>query len=919
MRPIKLTVEAFGPYANKTVFDLDKLGKKGLYLITGDTGAGKTMIFDAITIALYGEPSGVNRKTEMFHSNYAKTSTRMFIELEFEYKGVIYKITRKPKYYYFKDGERKETTSDQSLEIPGQKPITGKREVDAKLIDIIGLSKDQFTQIAMIAQGDFYKVLFSDTKTRMEIFRKLFNTRAYDLIQDELKAQKGILENQRKQGIISIAQYKEGIGCGTSSVYNDAIQNAKVNEMFVPDLLELLENVIKEDETLKNETEKNRKKLETDISNKKTNVEKYKGQETSKQQLVDARIELGKLQNEETALKDALDKAFANKNKIKELTDSIPVMKENLKKYEEHDNIINNHAICNKDLDDSKNKQLNLDKQLVDIDKQIADSKKQFNELKDVDVAYAKLLNEKQNIEETLTKYKDLKARKTEIDSLKEKLQIAQVDYIEKSKAALNATNERKNNEKIFLDSQAGILAEGLEEGSICPVCGSTHHPKLAKKVLNTPTKEDIERLKEQEELLNKVATSASKNASNIDTEKKTKKESLEKDAKKELNIDSLDTFDTALDNANENNLRKLDNINNKIVEAEKNKQLKESLEISIKQLDERKTNIKEEETALKEKISSLNTKIGELTKQEKAYASVLGNKSKQELEIEINTKETEKTNLENALANAQTAYDTNQANIKEQKAIIKAASDNLKQPIELDLKKENDEISELTTQKEDLLKDESDISTRIINNKSASSNIKSKYQEIEDIDKQYVWIKQLSDTANGDINGKAKIALETYIQGYYFDRVIRRANVRLMTMSSGHYELKRAEVATNNSGKSGLDLNIIDHYNGTERNVKTLSGGESFQASLSLALGLADDIQDASGGIQIDTMFVDEGFGTLDGDALTQAIKILNELATGDKLVGIISHVEALDNVIDKKIIVKKSSAGDSSAIIQA
>ena len=182
----------------------------------------------------------------------------------------------------------------------------------------------------------------------------------------------------------------------------------------------------------------------------------------------------------------------------------------------------------------------------------------------------------------------------------------------------------------------------------------------------------------------------------------------------------------------------------------------------------------------------------------------------------------------------------------------------------------------------------------------------------MEQTEKEYVWIHSLADTAGGTLNGKSKVELETYVQMAYFDRILRRANLRLMTMSSGQYEMKRREGTDNKKDKSGLELNVIDHYNGSERSVKTLSGGETFQASLSLALGLSDEIQSMAGGIQMDAMFVDEGFGSLDEDALNQAVKALGNLAEGKKLVGIISHVSELKDRIDKKIVITKNRSGE-------
>ena len=184
--------------------------------------------------------------------------------------------------------------------------------------------------------------------------------------------------------------------------------------------------------------------------------------------------------------------------------------------------------------------------------------------------------------------------------------------------------------------------------------------------------------------------------------------------------------------------------------------------------------------------------------------------------------------------------------------------------------------------------------------------------------EKRYGYVSSLADTANGKLSGKEKIMLETYIQTTYFDRIIARANLRFMKMSDAQYELKRLEEASNNRSQSGLDLGVIDHYNGSQRSVKTLSGGESFMAALSLALGLSDEIQSSAGGIQIDTMFVDEGFGTLDSDSLELAYNALAGLTEGNRLVGIISHVSELKDKIDKQIVVTKEKSGGSNAILQ-
>ena len=237
----------------------------------------------------------------------------------------------------------------------------------------------------------------------------------------------------------------------------------------------------------------------------------------------------------------------------------------------------------------------------------------------------------------------------------------------------------------------------------------------------------------------------------------------------------------------------------------------------------------------------------------------------------------------------------------------------------EVDLEAEKIKLNELESNRIQLRKNKESIHSRIVNNKSNCNNIKLKSSELIDIEKKYTWVKALSDTANGNITGKDKIMLETYIQMHYFDRIISRANTRLMIMTGGQYDLIRREEALSKVGQSGLDLDVIDHYNGTTRSVKSLSGGESFKASLALALGLSDEIQSSAGGIQLDTMFIDEGFGSLDEDSLAQAMNALASLASSNKLIGIISHVGELKQKIDKQIIVQKDKTGGRRAEIIA
>lgn len=290
---------------------------------------------------------------------------------------------------------------------------------------------------------------------------------------------------------------------------------------------------------------------------------------------------------------------------------------------------------------------------------------------------------------------------------------------------------------------------------------------------------------------------------------------------------------------------------------------------------------------------------------------------NKAEAEDEVKSIEKQIEEMKKAYNIAQENFQKSKEEIAGYNSSIEGYKNQLSSGCELDKEKESNKRTDIEAKKnndDDLLKK---VHTRTDKNAQALQNIRDKMTNLDSVEKRYIWMKALSDTANGNISGKEKVMLETYIQMTYFDRVIARANTRFMVMSDGQYELKRRKEAENNKSQSGLDLDVIDHYNGTERSVKTLSGGESFKASLSLALGLSDEIQASAGGVQLDTMFVDEGFGSLDDESLDQAMRALSNLADGNRLVGIISHVGELKNRIDKQIVVTKEKTGGSRANI--
>lgn len=483
---------------------------------------------------------------------------------------------------------------------------------------------------------------------------------------------------------------------------------------------------------------------------------------------------------------------------------------------------------------------------------------------------------------------------------------------------AFNSYKEKKdiydNRNRDYLNEQAGILAETLESGKPCPVCGSTEHPTPAAKSPHAPTEAELKKAKKDSEKAGEAANIASQNAGNAQTKIDEKKKSLCAAIKKLLDKDlNIDDAKIAVSAEKVRISQKILSVSNKLTEIKKKINRKEFLEKNI-------PSIKKELNELIENINSLDKSISEDNATEKALSAEiksLSGKLKYQSADEANAAamklKEQRQKLEKAYEAAKKAVDNCENAIKVESGKIKTNEELLKNAKDFDIDAEKEKKHNLSLEKQRSNSSQKEIYARIRTNTDIKEKISSKIAELNDVGQKLTRLKALSDTANGNINGKEKVMLETYIQAAYFEKIINRANQKLLAMTNGQYELIRKKSADNNRSQSGLDLNVIDHYNGSERSVKTLSGGESFKASLSLALGLSEEIQSSSGGIKLDTIFVDEGFGSLDEESLSQAMNALNVLADGKRLIGIISHVSELKNRIEKQIVVTKEKSGGS------
>lgn len=917
MRPLKITMSAFGPYAGEVTLDMQKLGKSGIYLITGDTGAGKTTVFDAISYALYGEASGNYRENTTLRSKYASADTPTFVELEFEYNNEIYKINRNPEYP--RPNKRGEGFTKQSanaeLVMPDGSVITKIKEVSAKVEEIIGINKNQFSQIAMIAQGDFRKLLNCETNERSKIFRKIFKTEPYHNIEIKLSSLFNELKRNREKEKSGIEQYINQLKCNENDTLSLELERVKSGDVLIEDVIKLAGEIINKDTLEYTKTQKNIESINEEIEKINSNIKLYENQEATKKAYAEASAKLEELKAKRNEYEKAYKSAEAQRERLDDLTRKINLINSKMPKYDELKSLENSINERTQSFEKSNNLLKLKQQEITLLEKEIDEKSKALEEVKGADLLVQKLTVQKEEINK---KAEALKELKTEIDRCKtEQKNLKNAQSFAKSALDEYGALENEYNQIYiaFFNEQAGIIADELKDGEPCPVCGSTSHPNLARKSENAPSQADVESVqnlvKKAQEKADKARDTASALKSRVDEIAANVKSA----AKKLFGTDD-NVFDDY--NSNINALKKEYDCTLALL-----KTANEKLNLYQK-LDKEIPKIQEKQKSLSDEISTLNTQkasdeafISENTKRVTSIKSELDFESADLAKDKLKEYTNLSSDIKNAIEKSKNAFDDIKSKYDTQKGTKASLENALKEFKEIDLAALNEKSLKLNEYKKDIDETAKSLYSRIESNKLLVDNISEKRDILKGYDDKYVWLKALSETANGDISGKEKITLETFVQMTYFDSIIRKANIRLLTMSDGQYELVRRSDAETLKKNEGLALDVIDHFNGSSRSVSTLSGGESFMASLCLALGLSDEIQSSNGGIKLDTMFVDEGFGSLDGEALDRALSALTSLSQGNRLVGIISHVDALCDRIDNKIVITKDRTFGSNAQI--
>lgn len=925
MRPIKLVLSAFGPYASKVELDLSKLGENGVYLITGDTGAGKTTIFDAITFALFGKPSGDIRDVKTLRSEYANEEIETYVELDFIYHDEEYHIYRRPEYTYThvqKNGEVKQRSkaTDAYLILPNGDRIVKPTEVTKQVEQLLGMKRDQFRQIAMIAQGSFLEILNADTKERGRLFEKVFMTSKYSVLMDRLNQmakESSIALNDAKlrlQQIISDIRVPEIL----QEQYEQTLETFAMNDIQpVYDLLdkiiigakEGIENLQKQKEQVQKQLQKSRKE-ETEKTKQLQDLlslEKLLKEKPVKEEKANRYTERLKTDGEKYHIQiDALKKEQAQIEH--ELPEYAGLTKLTAKLAE----IKKQGSSVLKDLETKTS----LKKQL---DEDITLKQKEAQILTDSELSLNKLFIKEEEIEKKISAFYHASMIQSNyqnaVDNLKEKTQFLQESTDRKAMLQKQYDDAQLS----YFANQAGLLASRLIKGEPCPVCGSIEHPRPASYSDQLVTQEEINQYKKKADQVEKEYQVASKACVDANLKMSTLQNELE------LVLKSVTEQTIPLGNV-------------KTFIDEHTAQLKkEQKEIStcIKQLQQQSKRYQEllkMIPKLQQKLTALTEEVSqsEITQAKLSVEHEQIQKQVQETTAKLKySSETEAKNRLAILAKQILEYQqqidqlANESKLAMDELVyVSAQIDMLKEKVEssideIPLQKNQlgllqAEIENLQVQQEEILKSIHDTQMYESDAQDTKKKIKSESDAYQTKLSRYSSLRELADVAMGNgRSSKEKITLQEYVQIAYLDRMIHKANERYLSMSNQQYQLVRSAGTKDKRSHEALDLDVIDFSNGSIRPVSSLSGGESFIASLALALGMSDEIQSQAGGIQIDTMFIDEGFGTLDQDSLNNAIQTLMKLSGENRLVGIISHVKELKERIHKGIIVTKDLHG--------
>ena len=864
MKPLKLTMSAFGSYADVQTLDFNKLGTTGLYLITGETGSGKTTLFDAISFALFGEASGEGRsKSSMLRSDFAAEKTTTYVELDFACGSNNYKIKR----------TIKKTGQDVILVLPDGTSKNGIRETASKIAEIVGLDRDQFAQIVMIAQNDFLRFLQSGTEDRLKILRRIFGTEALRQFQERLKAHAKSENDHRERILQDFKRYEV-------DVYKREEQFAEWEKQIN---LDKTERAIADQQLGK--YDKQKQTLAASLAVAAELNKKFAD-------LAGFRLELEKHRNTEkqiAKIKVQAARGEISLRKVKPLADDAQ-------------KAVRDHAAAQTDLTGAKKQEIAAHAELGETTKTAA----ALPPLAEAQNAFALLLKEWETAVDTLKKISVLQNDFTAITNKNTELTKKQKAFETLATDFKNADEKHRTLEVTFLRSQAGILASGLADGAPCPVCGSTDHPAPAKLSDADVTEVTLKKAKEAKDKVqsHRDAQSSSCGALNAEIDTLTKR--FVSDFSALVSDVQWETSETVLADLLSQTQNMVNDLTvRKNTDKQKLDKLAADWNSAMKRKTDAETAVKSVQTLVVERGVNEQKLLKRRNEAQSAYEAALqanGFADEAEYKSVLIT--------ENQLAELnKQVLDHEKKGEQLTRDIVRLESETTgkEQP---ELEKLRTESATIHSESKALNEKRDKINSRLSEAERKLKELRRAAADFEKVEKSYSAVKQLAETANG------KLDFETYAQMAYFERIIHAANLRLKLMSQSRFMLLRKTDSDDGRKRSGLDLEVLDAFTGKVRSANSLSGGESFMASLSLALGLSDIVQQSAGGVRLDAMFIDEGFGSLDAEVLGLAVKTLSEMAGADRTIGIISHVEELCDRIEKQVRIEKTTAGSKISV---
>lgn len=1043
MKPLRLELCAFGPYAGRCEVDFEKLGPSGLFLITGDTGAGKTTLFDGISYALFGETSGENRKGSGLRSDFASPDIRTEVTLTFSHRREIYTVVRRPE--QSRPKKRGEGWIHQAAEAelyqPDGRCITKAAEVTAEMVSLLRFDYHQFKQLCMLAQGEFLRLLLADSKSRGEILRRIFGTGILQRFQLDL------LDQAKQKGSeVSAARAHVGDNCrrilaDEGSPLAEAREAASREDGFYAawDLCGLLDDQNREDTARIDVLNLDLRRLDEELRLTAAALERVREQAEKRRQLLLRKDELAALQGRAPSM-EQLRQSLADAGRAAELSeprtlwqtalrqlqeketaaaqwdreyekaesayrqlgaelDALPEKTARLRQteaditrlsgllpvYERLEGHRQDHVRAARAMEALRLDRETAKRQSDDIAAALADARRMHQALEDAPLrleqdmaAHAEALRHQEDRTSLAALCRDLHRESAALTE-------AQTLWKTAADAFENAARTHLHLEQRYFAAQAGLLASSLNDGAPCPVCGSLHHPAPADLAVDTPTEADLQAAKEQRNTLEaryRQISDETARMSAVTEEKRRGFTSRLKDAGFDLPMEEAEAALTAALEDGRAYIRSLaeavtrdeqrlaernalpaviEDLTARLeaaAQAEKARDVTErellaalasaktgeeacladlppelptietlNAALADKQADARRlSNDIEDVTrrrdalllqregaaaARKETAEAVKALSLEAANREKAYKEALAkqgfpdDEGRQAAMLSLEEQQARRDTLE-TFAAALHAATSDVARLTAETA----AADRLEEPDLLEARQ-----AALAADIEALRGHIAALTSRKDQNRRILEELRDKLREHEALERDYLSLRELADVANGRMAGKKRIAFETAVQAVYFDEILGEANRRLSGMTNGRYQLVRHEDDERLSDR-GLELGVIDEYTGKERHVSTLSGGEGFKASLALALGLSDVVQRRSGGVVIETLFVDEGFGSLDSESLDTAVRTLQSLAGADRLVGIISHVDELKDRIDKKILVRRSPRGSTLTV---